>query len=78
MTMSTLSSVPENKAQTQLTRPKTCKRKHTYHTQAVATRAKKRRNKAAGYNYLRTYKCNVCNFWHVTTQVQEEQTNDQL
>jgi len=56
----------------QLTSKKTCKQKHTYHSQATATRAKKRRNKAAGINYLNTYQCNVCHFWHVTTQVQEK------
>lgn len=52
----------------QLTTKRTCKQKHTYHSQATATRAKKRRNKAAGINYLRTYQCNVCNLWHVTTE----------
>lgn len=57
----------------QLTLKATCKRKHTYHSQATATRAKKRRNKAAGYDYLNTYQCNVCNLWHVTAQ---EQAND--
>jgi hypothetical protein len=56
---------------TQLTKKSTCRQKRTYHTQATATRAKKRRNKAAGYDYLRTYQCNVCNLWHVTAQVQE-------
>lgn len=61
----------ENREQTlQLTSPSTCKQKHTYHSQATATRARKRRNKAAGYNYLRTYQCNACNFWHVTAQRQ--------
>lgn len=55
----------------QLTSKKTCERKHTYHSQATATRARKRRNKRAGYNYLNTYQCNVCKLWHVTTQVQE-------
>lgn len=65
------SNEPENREQTlQLTSPKTCKQKHTYHTQATATRAKKRRNKAAGYEYLSTYQCNVCQLWHVTTQRQ--------
>ena len=55
----------------QLTSVKTCKHKHTYHSATTATRAKKRRNKAAGYNYLRTYQCNVCEKWHVTAQVDE-------
>lgn len=54
----------------QLTSPRTCKQKHTYHSQKTATAAKKRRNKAAGYRYLSTYQCNVCDFWHVTSQVQ--------
>lgn len=49
----------------------TCKRKHTYGSQKTATRAKKRRNKAAGIDYLSTYQCNVCEKWHVTTQRQE-------
>jgi hypothetical protein len=53
----------------QLTTPKTCKQKHTYHSQATATRAKKRRNKAAGIDYLRSYRCNLGYHWHVTTQV---------
>ncbi len=56
----------------QLTNPKTCKQKHTYHSSKTATAAKKRRNKAAGYKYLFTYQCNVCNMWHLTTQVQSE------
>lgn len=56
---------------TQLTSKTVCRRKHTYYTQASATRARKRRNKAAGYNYLRAYQCDVCNYWHVTTQDKE-------
>jgi hypothetical protein len=52
----------------QLTLPKTCEQKHTYYSQKTATRAKKRRNKAAGIDYLRTYQCNVCEKWHVTTE----------
>jgi len=60
----------DNTSKEQLTLPKTCKQKHTYHTSKTASAAKKRRNKAAGYNYLRTYQCNVCNLWHVTAQEQ--------
>ena len=55
----------------QLTSKRACKRKHTYTSQASATRARKRRNKVAGFNYLSTYKCNVCEYWHVTAQTQE-------
>jgi hypothetical protein len=55
----------------QLTTKKTCERKRTYRTAATATRAKKRRNKAAGYRYLRSYQCNVCSLWHVTSQDEE-------
>lgn len=58
----------------QLTRARTCKQKHTYHSEATATRAKKRRNKAAGIKYLRTYQCNICEFWHVTTQKKIEES----
>lgn len=54
----------------QLTSIRTCNRKHTYASQAIAGRARKRRNKAAGIKYLSTYQCNVCTLWHVTTQVQ--------
>jgi hypothetical protein len=55
----------------QLTTKETCKQKRNYHTRMTAVRAVKRRNKAAGYNYLRQYKCNNCIFWHVTTQVKD-------
>ena len=34
----------------------------------TAKRAKKRRNKAAGIDYLRSYKCNICSGWHLTTE----------
>lgn len=57
----------------QLTTKRTCKQKHTYCSQATATAARKRRNKAAGINYLRTYQCNVCELWHVTTQMKVEE-----
>lgn len=60
----------------QLTSERTCKRKRLYHSAATASRARKRRNKAAGYNYLRSYKCNVCSFWHVTTQMKVEDGED--
>lgn len=53
----------------QLTDPETCKAKNMYHSKKTAKRAVKRRNKAAGYRYLRHYKCNVCGFYHATTQV---------
>lgn len=56
---------------TQITSAKTCKQKHMYHSYKTAKRAKDRRNKRAGINYLRAYKCNVCNFWHVTTEVKD-------
>lgn len=56
----------------QLTSGNTCRQKHSYHSSKTATAAKKRRNKAAGYNYLRTYQCNICQLWHVTTQEQEK------
>lgn len=52
----------------QLTSEATCKQKHTYHSAETAKRARKRRNKAAGINYLRSYQCNVCNLWHLTTE----------
>ncbi len=52
----------------QLTKPETCKQKHMYHSYKTASAAKKRRNKAAGFNYLRAYQCNVCGFWHLTTE----------
>jgi hypothetical protein len=55
----------------QLTTDKTCKQKTMYHSKETAKRAVKRRNKAAGYKYLRHYQCNVCDFWHVTTQIKE-------
>lgn len=54
----------------QLTLPKTCKQKHMYHSNNTASRAQKRRNKAAGYKYLSRYQCNNCGFWHLTTQEQ--------
>jgi len=52
----------------QLTSPGTCKKKHTYYSSEAATRAKRRRNKAAGINYLRKYRCNECDLWHLTTE----------
>lgn len=52
----------------QLTTPKACKNKRLYHSNETAKRAVKRRNKAAGYKYLRKYQCNVCGFWHVTSE----------
>lgn len=59
----------------QLTSPKTCKQKHMYHSNEVAKRAQKRRNKSAGFKYLRRYQCNNCGFWHLTTQEQDS-TNE--
>ena len=52
----------------QLTNPKTCQQKRTYWSAQTAKRAKKRRNKAAGINYLRHYKCDLGDHWHLTTQ----------
>lgn len=52
----------------QQTTEKTCMTKRMYHSNVTAKRAVKRRNKAAGYKYLRRYQCNVCSFWHVTSQ----------
>lgn len=63
---------------TQLTSVKKCKQKHTYTSQGSATKAKKRRNKAWGYDYLWSYQCNVCQFWHVTSQIQEKQMKDEI
>lgn len=57
----------------QLTSKKTCKQKHSYHSNVTAKRAKKRRNRAAGYNYLYHYQCNQCGYWHLTTQKQEKE-----
>ncbi|NIL77134.1 hypothetical protein RhoFasB10_03273 [Rhodococcus sp. B10] len=54
--------------QVQLTSMETCRRKHMYHSLKTAKRAKHRRNKTAGINYLRVYQCNVCDFWHLTTE----------
>jgi hypothetical protein len=56
------------KERTQLTTPDTCKHKHMYHSNKTAVRAKKRRNKAAGINYLRHYECNNCGYWHLSTE----------
>lgn len=58
----------------QLTSDKTCKNKHTYHRSKTASAAAKRRNKAAGFKYLRAYQCNVCEMWHLTTErkIEEE------
>lgn len=56
---------------TQLTSELTCQRKRTYYKGKSASRASARRNKSAGYNYLRSYKCNVCDYWHLTTQYKE-------
>lgn len=55
----------------QLTSKETCKKKKTYWSYATATRAKKRRNKAAGYNHLRAYKCDNCELWHLITELKE-------
>jgi hypothetical protein len=52
----------------QLTSKKVCARKHTYASNKIAYNAQKRRNKAAGYKYLRRYQCNICTLWHLTTQ----------
>jgi hypothetical protein len=62
----------------QLTTPETCYRKRKYWSYDTGHRAVKRRNKAAGYKYLRCYKCNVCKLWHVTTEIKitEELSND--
>jgi len=55
----------------QLTSKKTCKQKHTYSSQATATRARKRRNKTGRFFFTAAYQCNVCHLWHLTTEVQE-------
>lgn len=59
----------------QLTSIETCKKKRMYHSNATAKRAEKRRNKAYGHKYLYRYQCNVCGFWHLTTQIQEKKDN---
>lgn len=61
---------------TQLTSKSTCERKHTYYKRKSAQNARARRNKRAGYDYLRYYQCNVCNYWHVTTQYKERSKDD--
>lgn len=61
---------------TQLTSKLTCQRKHTYYKSRSASNARARRNKRAGYDYLRSYKCNVCNYWHLTTQYKERREED--
>lgn len=55
----------------QLTSKPTCKQKTMYHSRETAKRAVKRRNKTAGYKYLRAYECNECGYWHATTQERE-------
>ena len=55
----------------QLTSKPICKQKHTYWSYDIAARAKKRRNKSAGINYLRAYKCDLGEHWHLTTQAKE-------
>lgn len=59
----------------QLTTTKTCSHKHKYHSYETAVRAKKRRNKSAGINYLRAYKCNSGEHWHLTTEVKDDTEN---
>ncbi len=54
-----------------LTSKKTCKQKHTYHSRITAKRARKRRNAAGKFYFTAAYQCNVCHFWHLTTQNQE-------
>ena len=60
----------------QLTSEESCKRKHMYHSYKTAKRAEKRRNKAAGYKYLRLYQCNVCDYWRLTTQGKEVNSDE--
>jgi hypothetical protein len=62
-----MTNTPANQ-KPQLTSPVTCKQKHTYWSYDTAHKAAQRRNKAAGYKYLRAYKCNQCYGWHVTTE----------
>ena len=59
----------EQTKEKQLTSPEKCKSKHTYWSYDNAHKAAQRRNKAAGYKYLRAYKCDNCYGWHVTTEV---------
>lgn len=61
---------------TQLTTSITCRRKRTYYSEVAAKRARKRRNLAAGINYLRKYRCNVCNLWHLTTESKQVVDNE--
>lgn len=56
----------------QLTTPTACRQKTMYNSNETAKRAVKRRNKAAGYKYLRHYQCNVCGFWHVTSEAKAD------
>ena len=56
----------------QFTSPETCKQKHKYWAYDTAHKAAQRRNKAAGYKYLRAYKCDLGEHWHVTTQDKEQ------
>lgn len=60
-------------ANPQLTTVRTCLQKTTYQSGDAARRARKRRNKAAGINYLRNYRCNVCDKWHLTTQRKDDE-----
>ena len=64
----------EKPTKPQLTSPRTCRRKHKYHSNATAERARKRRNnnKLKSFYFTASYKCNICDGWHLTTQVQDE------
>ena len=57
----------------QLTTKKVCEQKNFYWSYKTASNAKKRRNKSAGINYLRVYKCNRGEHWHLTTEVKTEE-----
>lgn len=57
----------------QLTTKKVCSRKHSYHNKKTAERARKRRNNNSKQSiyFARSYQCNVCDLWHLTTQNHE-------
>lgn len=51
-----------------LTSEATCKKKHTYYKSNTAKDAVRRRNHREGIKFTSKYRCNVCNYWHLTTR----------
>lgn len=55
-----------------MTAERMCGNKHGYKSRKDAKNAAKHAQRRYGCGKLRTYRCPICDFWHLTSQEKEE------